>query len=135
MATPSPAASAEERSLLGRTAALIVNYNTGDVLLRCLRTIQPGRLGLETVVVDNGSTDGGVEAIRPEFSATTIVEAGRDLGFGGGINQAGRQTHLEDFLILNPDRFTQPAHVPPLPPPPPRSPPLALPTPPPPRGL
>ncbi|HXA43616.1 MAG TPA: glycosyltransferase family 2 protein [Candidatus Solibacter sp.] len=106
-----PGASAGQRSLLERTAALIVNYNTGDVLLRCLRTIQPGRHGLETVVVDNGSTDGSVEATRRDFAGATIVETGSNLGFGKGVNLGSRQTEREFLLILNPDCFIEPDSI------------------------
>ncbi len=111
METLSPAPSAEERSLLERTAALIVNYNTGDVLLRCLRMLRPTRPGLEAIVVDNGSTDGVIETSGPEFGATTVVEAGRNLGFGRGINLAARQTERDYLLILNPDCFIEPDSI------------------------
>src|SRR5258708_7607680 len=108
---PATPASAEEQAVLPRTAALIVNYNTSEVLLRCLRTIQPGGSGLAAVVVDNGSTDGSVDAIGAEFATVTIVESGRHLGFGSGINLAAREADRHSPPPLNPDCFIQPGSI------------------------
>jgi GT2 family glycosyltransferase len=99
-------------SLLRRVTVLVVNYNTGAVLERCLRTLQPGLgLGLEVVVVDNASGDGSVAMVRRDFAAVSVVEAEANIGFGKGVNLAARGTQRDFLLILNPDCFIEPDSI------------------------
>lgn len=94
---------------LARVAVLMVNYNTGEVLQRGLRTLRPGfRAGLEVVVVDNASVDGSFETVGREFPEVRLVQAGGNRGFGAGVNISARQTTREFLLLLNPDCFIQP---------------------------
>jgi len=91
----------------------IVNWNGAEDTRRCLQSIQ--RLdypAFETVVVDNGSPDGSVRALREEFPEVAVIENGRNLGFTGGQNR-GIQFALErgaDFVwLLNNDTWVDPA--------------------------
>jgi hypothetical protein len=89
---------------------VIVSWNTRDLTLRCLAALGAAARGLrlETIVVDNGSTDGTPEAIRAQFSAVRLVEPGRNLGFSGG-NNAGLALAGGRFLcLLNPDTEARP---------------------------
>src|SRR5262245_49712925 len=47
-------------------AIVILNYNTKDLLLACLASLEanPPRVPHTIVVVDNASTDGSMEAVR-----------------------------------------------------------------------
>ena len=47
---------------------IIVSFNTRDMTLRCLHALYAnlGELAAEVLVVDNGSQDGSVAAIRRE---------------------------------------------------------------------
>jgi GT2 family glycosyltransferase len=113
MEVPAPAAQASpDLSPLRRVAVLIVNYNTGAVLERCLRTLQPGLgLGLEVVVVDNASGDASVDMVRRDFAAVSVVEAEANIGFGNGMNLAASHTQRDYLLILNPDCFIEPDSI------------------------
>ncbi len=113
MEVPAPAAQASPDLLLWRrVAVLIVNYNTGGVLMRCLRTLEPGlALGLEVVVVDNASEDGSVARVRRDFAGVRLVESGANLGFGRGVNLAASHTERDFLLILNPDCFIEPDSI------------------------
>jgi GT2 family glycosyltransferase len=113
MEVPAPAAQASpDRFLLRRVAVLIVNHNTGAVLERCLRSLQPGLgLGLEVVVVDNASGDGSVDMVRRDFAGVSVVEADANLGFGRGENLAASHTQRDFLLILNPDCFIEPDSI------------------------
>jgi N-acetylglucosaminyl-diphospho-decaprenol L-rhamnosyltransferase len=113
MEVPAPAAQASPDLLLWRrVAVLIVNYNTGGVLMRCLRTLEPGlALGLEVVVVDNASEDGSVARVRRDFAGVRLVESGANLGFGSGVNLAASHTERDFLLILNPDCFIEPDSI------------------------
>ncbi|MDZ7272133.1 MAG: glycosyltransferase [candidate division KSB1 bacterium] len=69
-------------------SVILVNYNGGELLLRSLRSLDKTAAGLEveTFVVDNGSTDGSLEAVRREFPAVQIIENGVNLGFAAAAN-------------------------------------------------
>ncbi len=92
-----------------RIAVIIVNWNGKKDTIDCLASL--GKLKtqsskLKTYVVDNGSTDGSVEAIRKGFSDVVILETGKNLGFTGGNNIGIRQALLggADFVwLLNND--------------------------------
>ena len=45
-------------------AVLVVNYNAGDALARCVESVLSQRLSLQVVVVDNASRDGSAERLR-----------------------------------------------------------------------
>ncbi|MDQ6746125.1 MAG: glycosyltransferase family 2 protein [Actinomycetota bacterium] len=66
----------------------VVSWNTRDLLLRCLRALEPevrsGRA--EVWVVDNGSDDGSAPAARRLAPWATVVEPGENLGFGRAVN-------------------------------------------------
>ncbi|HEY6319043.1 MAG TPA: glycosyltransferase [Acidimicrobiia bacterium] len=67
---------------------VVVNYNGGEMTLACLRAIQATdwpRDALETVLVDNGSSDGVLEAAERDLDIVTI-RSDTNLGFAGGAN-------------------------------------------------
>lgn len=88
---------------LARVTALIVNYNSGPWLERCIRALR-GRHGpLPLIeVVDNDSQDGSAERL-PSFEGVRVRHSPRNLGFARGVNTAARAAHTEFLLIINPD--------------------------------
>ena len=99
-----------------RVAVIILNWNGKDDTLECLHSVAAiDYPALEVVVVDNGSQDGSVQAIRAAFPHITIVETGANLGYAGG-NNAGIRYCLEnlstDFLLLlNNDTLVDPHFI------------------------
>jgi GT2 family glycosyltransferase len=96
-------------------AAVLVNWNGRDLTLECLRSL--GKVGyrpLHLVVVDNGSTDGSVEAIRAEFPGVEVLPQSENLRFAGG-NNVGIDRALalgsEHVLLLNNDTVVDPGFV------------------------
>lgn len=66
---------------------VVVNYNGKEDTLACLASLDTVTFpGLDVIVVDNGSTDGSVSAIRALPRAPSVLEAGDNLGFGKGAN-------------------------------------------------
>lgn len=88
---------------LERVTAVVVNYNSGLWLARCISTLR-GRVSNHppVVVIDNASVDGSIEELTG-FGDITIRRAHRNLGFGRGVNQALRSVETEYLLVINPD--------------------------------
>lgn len=96
-----------------RLSILVVNWNTRDLVLRCLDALPAalaGAAGSETVVVDNGSTDGSPEALAAR-SDIRLVRNDRNLGFAEAVNQAYRAAAGELVLLLNSDATAEPGAV------------------------
>lgn len=84
-------------------SAVIVNYEAGEGLLECITALAAQNGLLETIVVDNGSTDGSITAAAATFDDLQVVTPGRNLGFAGGANAGARVARGELLLFLNPD--------------------------------
>jgi GT2 family glycosyltransferase len=80
-------------------AAVIVSYNTRDLLRDCLRHLT----GQRVIVVDNASTDGSTAMIRAEFPAVELIANPGNRGFAAACNQGLAASAEEFILILNPD--------------------------------
>lgn len=83
---------------------LIVNWNSGDQLASCLRSIEAFGAGLvaRVIVVDNGSVDGSADVAAPALPLE-IIRTGRNLGFGAACNLGARAGSAPYLLLLNPD--------------------------------
>jgi N-acetylglucosaminyl-diphospho-decaprenol L-rhamnosyltransferase len=81
-------------------SAVVVTYNALPWVERCLASVG----GEETVVVDNGSTDGTVAVVRERFPAATVVEQ-ENLGLAAGWNAGMAVASGRYFLILNADAW------------------------------
>ena len=80
--------------------AVIVTYNGLPHVERALESLA----GLETVVVDHGSTDGTVDVVHERFSTVTLVEQ-ENRGLAAGWNTGIRQTSAPYVLVLNSDAW------------------------------
>jgi GT2 family glycosyltransferase/2-polyprenyl-3-methyl-5-hydroxy-6-metoxy-1,4-benzoquinol methylase len=91
---------------------VIVNWNNKDNTLECLRSAkQIDYENYEVVVVDNGSTDDSVAAIRRSFPDVTVIETKKNLGYAGGNNVGLRhvlKTGSKWVLLLNNDTVVDP---------------------------
>lgn len=92
-------------------AVLVVNWNTRDLLRECLTAIKVvSQLHIQTIVVDNASSDGSSEMARVEFPAARLLHLADNLGFVGGNNLAFRESdpNARYVLLLNPDAILCP---------------------------
>jgi GT2 family glycosyltransferase len=85
---------------------LIVNWNTRDRTLACIRSIRqfaPGQAGVQIIVIDNDSEDGSVEAIRQTGLDVEIIENKENAGFGRANNAGLERARGRIVLFLNSD--------------------------------
>jgi GT2 family glycosyltransferase/glycosyltransferase involved in cell wall biosynthesis len=83
---------------------IIVNYNSTDHLLRCLRSIfdEARGVALRVWVQDNHSRD-NVDRVRRAFPQVRLTKNDSNLGFARAVNQALKESFSPYLLILNPD--------------------------------
>lgn len=82
---------------------VVLTWNGREDTLACLRSIAEITTGdVGTVVVDNGSTDGTVAAVRAARPGVTIIENHANLGYAAGNNAGIRHAlaHGADWVVL-----------------------------------
>jgi hypothetical protein len=84
---------------------IIVNWNTRELLVQCLQSIDETvqDIEVEVFVVDNDSTDDSVEMVRKQFSQVHLIENDENIGFARANNQAIRRASGRYILLLNSD--------------------------------
>jgi N-acetylglucosaminyl-diphospho-decaprenol L-rhamnosyltransferase len=87
-------------------AAVVVNYEAGPLLVHCVESLLADRSAggaPDVVVVDNGSRDGSVAALRAAAPTARIVDAGTNLGYAAAANRGIAATHTAVVAVCNPD--------------------------------
>jgi GT2 family glycosyltransferase len=96
-------------------SAVIVNLDQREKLLECVRSVEGALARVEesadVTVVDNGSRDGSADAVRAAHPAVRVIEAGRNLGFAGGVELGVQASEGEWVLLLNNDATLEPDAV------------------------
>jgi GT2 family glycosyltransferase len=95
--------------------AVVLNWNRPADTIACLDSIRDSDYSAcWPLVVDNGSTDHSVEAIRRAHPSVPLIETGSNLGYAGG-NNAGIEYALklssQYILIVNNDVLLAPDAV------------------------
>jgi N-acetylglucosaminyl-diphospho-decaprenol L-rhamnosyltransferase len=81
-------------------AVVVVTYDALPWLERCLESVA----GYETVVVDHGSLDGTIEAVRDGFPAVRLIQQ-ENRGLAAGWNRGIRETSSRYVFLLNADAW------------------------------
>ena len=88
-------------------STIIVNYNSGGFLRRCVDSLINCPLEIEIIIVDNASTDGSLENLF-EVSDVQIINNPINMGFASACNTGARIASAPFLLFLNPDCFFTP---------------------------
>lgn len=85
-------------------SVIILNYNAEKFLRETLKSVEMQKgLSIETIVVDNNSSDNSRSMVKTEFPDVTWVQRDTSLGFSAGNNAGLPFAHAETILFLNPD--------------------------------
>jgi len=91
---------------------VVLNMNGKTLLLESLESIMKMTYpNFKVVVVDNGSTDESPDAVRTQYPSVTVLENGKNLGFGEGNNVGIRYSlkqGAEWIFLLNNDIAVDP---------------------------
>src|SRR5215831_7859242 len=84
---------------------VIVNWNGGQLLIRCLESIRAhaGSSGVSVIIIDNDSSDGSRQAAMRAYPEVCVMNSGANLGFGRANNLSRRFITTSRVLFLNPD--------------------------------
>jgi GT2 family glycosyltransferase len=87
--------------------AIIVNYNTRDLLRPCIDALRASAAGLrlQIVIIDNASSDGSVQVIKADYADCDLLFNETNVGFGRANNQALPIARGRYLLLLNTDAF------------------------------
>jgi N-acetylglucosaminyl-diphospho-decaprenol L-rhamnosyltransferase len=90
-------------------AAVVVNYEAGPLLLACVESLLADTSAgpPEVVVVDNGSRDDSVAAVRRAHPAIRVVEPGGNVGYAAAANRGTALTTAPVVAVCNADLEVQ----------------------------
>jgi GT2 family glycosyltransferase len=91
-------------------SVIVLNWNGRHLLEECLSSIEAQSFrDFETIVVDNGSTDGSVEWVKAGGGRDVrLVELPSNLGFAEGNNAGIREARGRFIVLLNNDTTVDP---------------------------
>jgi len=90
---------------MAELSIIIVNWNTKEYLLPCLREIFERGQGMsrEVILIDNGSGDGSGDEVKKSFPSVHVIKNEENLGFAKAVNQGLKNSSGRYILLLNPD--------------------------------
>ncbi|MGF1571343.1 MAG: glycosyltransferase [Nodosilinea sp.] len=96
-------------------ATVIVNYYSARLIAALLAFSQLDQEADMVVVVNNSPLDDDIARLQRNHPDLVVLEAGRNLGFGGGCNLGLKHIHgqcdLAQVWLLNPDTLVTPGAV------------------------
>src|SRR5690349_21133320 len=88
---------------------IIVNYNTPQLVIDCLRSFIPSASNaiLEVIVVDNASVNNDRELVLNAFPRVKWIQMNYNAGFARANNEGIRQSAGNAVLLLNSDTLVK----------------------------
>jgi len=93
---------------------VVVNFNTGAALARCVQSALSTDAVRKVIVVDNASGDDSLARLEQaaiDPSRLVVVRNARNLGFARAVNAVARDVSGDWLLVLNPDCELAPGAV------------------------
>ena len=88
-------------------AAVVVNHDAGELLLRCVASLRAAGLD-EIVVVDNASSDGSLARLAAADRRARLIPTGANRGYGAAANRGVAACRASFVLICNADLVVAP---------------------------
>ena len=85
---------------------IVVNYNSGPWLERCVSSVLSSDYPLQLYIVDNASSDQSVDKCRSllgQFENFHLIENQTNLGFAKANNLVLNTTKADYYVLINPD--------------------------------
>lgn len=89
--------------MAGKTAAILVNFNGGELNYPCIESLL-SQDNTEIIVVDNASTDGSADGIAKRYGErVALLRMATNVGFARACNAGAALTSAEFLLFFNND--------------------------------
>jgi len=85
---------------VARVAAILVNWNGGQLAVEAASSVVGQTVSPELWVIDNGSTDGSLEAIRRACPGAHVIANAANRGYAAASNQALKLAGDADYVLL-----------------------------------
>ncbi|MFL5779756.1 MAG: glycosyltransferase [Thermoleophilaceae bacterium] len=96
--------SGQDSALPGAGIALVtVLHDSEREVMALLASVQRHLPGARVVAVDSGSSDRGADAVRRLAPGSTVLDLGRNAGFGAACNAAMAEVTEPVTVLVNPD--------------------------------
>ena len=92
-------------------SVVIVNYNSGNYLHRCLESLYNVETPIHIIVVDNASSDDSLDKIpglNSSLHKITLIRNEQNYGFAKAVNIGAQKVSSEYLMLLNPDCHVHP---------------------------
>lgn len=96
-----------------KVVVIIVSYNGAKWLRKCFQSLEDSTCKVETIVVDNNSSDNSVEIIQ-SFPKIQLIQSAENLGFGKANNigiQKASELNADYVFLLNQDTWVFPETI------------------------
>lgn len=92
-------------------AIIIVNFNTSDLLSRCLDSLieTSPSTDYKIIVIDNASKDDSVRMVKQEFPHVRLLALKENRGFSAAVNEGLSACNAAFYLLLNSDTVATPS--------------------------
>ncbi|MGB9696163.1 MAG: glycosyltransferase family 2 protein [Ignavibacteria bacterium] len=90
-------------------SVIIVSWRAKDLTLQCLGSVYNSKDfnllkdAIEIIVVDNGSKDGTIDAIKKKFPTVSLIENHKNIGYAPACNQGITKSKGKYILLLGND--------------------------------